>query len=368
MNDELKYRIAFASIRGMGVDLARKILEVIPSEKEFFMLSERELKSVTQSRSRVTERAYRQACLERAEHELEFVAKSGIKVTYFTDDDYPYRLLEASDAPLLLYSLGDGVLNAQHVVSVVGTRHATAYGRRVVDDLISDLAMKLPGTLIVSGLASGIDIAAHRASLHHGLPTAAVMARGLNHIYPAVHRQDAVAIARNHGVLLTDYSSQDELHRGNFLARNRIIAGLADCTVVVESAAKGGALVTASIAQSYNRDVLTFPGRVNDEFSCGCNRLIRTNQAQAITCADDLLEAMRWEATATPAKQLELFPELSADEQAVIDLLRERGEMHINDIATALDRPIFRLMATLVSLDCNGMVLTLPGCRYSAAR
>ncbi len=361
------HRIAFASVRGMGLELGRKILDAI-DEATFFNLSENELRRLTRSRSRMCATTYRRSLLERAERELEFVEQNKVHITYFTDSTYPRRLLEAPDAPLLLYSTGPCDLNASHVVSIVGTRHATHYGIRVCDELVRDLAAALPGLVVVSGLAYGIDIAAHRAAMRHGVPTVAVLAQGLNKIYPSIHRHDAVEMVRHGGAVVTDYQSQDEIHKGNFLARNRIIAALSDCTIVVESALTGGALVTASLAMSYNRDVMAVPGRVDDEFSRGCNKLIGLNRALSITCAADVLQAMRWEtaAPATAPVQGQLFPTLSATEQAVVDTLREHGDIHINQLAEALQQPVYRLMGTLVDLDCRGLVVTLPGCRYAA--
>ena len=218
---------------------------------------------------------------------------------------------------------------------------------------------------MVSGLAYGIDIAAHRAALKHGVPTVAVLPRGLNHIYPSMHRPDAVAIAKHGGMLLTDYTSQDEVQKSNFLARNRIVAALSDCTVVVESAGSGGALVTASLAMSYNRDVMALPGRCGDEYSAGCNKLIATNKAALITGADDLMAAMRWESARQEPQPLTLFPDLTKEEQAVVDVIRDRGEIHINALADALHLPVYKLMSVLVELDCKNVIATLPGCRYT---
>lgn len=365
-NDDLKYRIAFASIRGMGVDLARQLLEVTSSERDFFAMSEKELRHLTQGRSKVYTDFYRRQQLERAERELSFIEEHHIDTTYFTDPTFPRRLLEASDAPCMIYSRGTCDLNSKHIISVVGTRHATQYGVSFCDTLMRDLASALPGTVVVSGLAYGIDIAAHRACLKHGLPTVAVMARGLNAIYPSLHRNDAVAIVRHGGTVLTDYLSSDEVHRGNFLARNRIIAALSDVTLIVESADHGGSLVTASLAQSYNREVMAVPGRASDEFSRGCNRIIRTNLAMSISSADELIEAMSWDEgrTSQQARQMEVFPQLTDEEQAIVDVLKREGDVHINTLASMLELPVYRLMSTLVELDCRGVILTLPGCRY----
>lgn len=368
---EILYRMAFAGIRGMGVELAQRLLDIIPSEKDFFAISERELKSITGSRSKVWERSFRDEVLRKAETELSFVEQKKVKVLYFTDDNYPKRLLNAPDAPVLLYSIGDCDLNSKYVISIVGTRRSTHYGATFCDKLVDDLSKMLEGDLvIVSGLAYGTDINAHRAALKYGVPTVGVQACGLNKIYPAEHRDDAAHIVQRGGAVVSDYTSQDQIHRGNFLARNRIIAALSDCTVVVESANKGGALVTANIAASYSRDVFAVPGRVTDEFSKGCNRLIMNNQAAAITCAEDLVKAMRWESKLIPeqAKELELFPQLTAEQQKVVDILRKNGDQHINDLAGLMALPIYRLMAVLVELDTKGVIATLPGCRYTLKR
>ena len=366
MNEQqLTYRIAFASIRGMGIDIARSILDVIPSEQEFFSMKEGDLMRIIGSRTKIHESAYRSACLEKAKRELDFIYNNHIRVAYFLDDDYPARLLQAPDAPILLYSIGECNLNASRIVSVVGTRHATDYGRRFCNTLMSDLAQVLPDVVIVSGLAFGIDIAAHRASLKYGLHTVGVQARGLNKIYPSQHRNDAAAIVKQGGAIVSDYTSQDDVHKGNFVARNRIIAALSDCTVVVESANKGGALITANIAASYNRDVLAVPGRITDEYSKGCNRLIMNNQAAVITSADDLLKAMNWQSVAPKQVELELFPKLSAEEQIIVDTIRNMGDAHINSITQQLGMPVYKVMSALVELECRGIVASLPGCRYT---
>ena len=361
----LTHRIAFASLQGMGVELARTLLDVVGSEQQFFDMSEKDLRALTHGRSKIYSNSYRDQCLQRAAREEAFIAQHAIAATYFTHNDYPHRLLEAPDAPAMIYSLGRCNLESNHVISIVGTRHATRYGIGFCNSLIADLAQRLPDLVVVSGLAYGIDIAAHRAALKHGLATVAVLPRGLNRIYPAMHRNDAIAIAKQGGMLLTDYTSQDTVQKSNFLARNRIVAALSDCTVVVESAGTGGALVTASLAMSYNRDVMAVPGRCGDEYSAGCNKLIATNKAALITCADDLMAAMRWESSRQAPRQLDLFPQLTPEEQAIVDVMKDRGEIHINDLAQALQLPVYRLMSTLVELDCKNVITTLPGCRYT---
>lgn len=367
--NELTYRIAFASIRGMGYDLAKKILDIIPSERDFFTLSQRELQSTLSLKNKITESGYRHQLLEKAEHEVEFVTKNKIGVKYFTDDDYPERLIDVNDAPILIYMEGKCNLNAKKIISMVGTRNATIYGQHFCDKFIADIAAMVDDAVIVSGLAYGIDIASHRAAVANGLPTVAVLAHGLNTIYPSQHRNDAIDIIRHGGALLTDYTSQDVLHRGNFIARNRIVAAISDCTLVVESAIKGGALITARLASSYNRDVFAVPGRISDDFSAGCNKLIRDNEASLITCADDLIKAMRWEkkANSEAAKQKSLFPELTTEETTIVEYLKKNPDAHINAISAALEQPMSQLLSTLVDLEFKGVIMVAPGNKYSLA-
>ena len=367
---ELKYKIAFASVRGMGYDLANKILDIIPSEESFFEMTEKDLAATLQVKNRIIDKDYRLKLISNAEKEIDFIEKNDIGVTYFTDDEYPTRLRDAQDAPLLLYHKGDiGCLNAGKMISVVGTRHATPYGIHFCDTLISDIADMLVDTVIVSGLAYGIDIAAHRAALANGVPTIAVLAHGLNTIYPCQHRNDAIKILNEGGMLVTDYPSHAVMSRANFLARNRIIAGLSDCTIVVESAEKGGAIVTAGLASGYNRDVFAVPGKISDIYSAGCNNLIIRNIASMITKCEDLMKYMRWDmfGSETVVRQKSLFPEITAEEQPVIDFLRSHSDSHINTIGSALGIPMSQLMSMLLDLEFKGAILVAPGNRYSIA-
>lgn len=369
MIPDLLYKMAFASVRGMGVDLAQKILDVLGDEKEFFAISEKELRLITKSKSKILERAYRNSCLEKAEKEIEFVNSHHIKVSYFTESDYPQRLLNTTDAPILLYSVGNTDFNKKHIVSIVGTRKCTEYGRRMCEKLVKELSEAIPDVITVSGLAFGIDIAAHNASLKNNCETIAVQACGLNKIYPAENRDTAEKIVNSGGSIITEYTSQDVLHKGNFVARNRIIAGLSDCTIVVESAEKGGSLITANIAQSYNRDVFAVPGRTSDEQSKGCNQLIQRNQAMLITSATDIVDALRWESKIAnkPTQQLDLFPSLTEEEQEIVNIIKQAGDIHINAITEKLHIPVYRVMSTLMQLDFKGIIISMPGCRYAMA-
>lgn len=372
MPDEvLKYRMAFAAIRGMGIDLAQKLLDVLPDEAAFFAASGDELQRLLQSRSKISDSGYRRKLLDMAEEEIRFIRDNGINVTYFTDPDFPARLLNAPDAPILLYSKGRCDLNRSKVVSIVGTRNATPYGTRLCETIVADLAAAFKDDLIVvSGMAYGIDIAAHRAALHEGVATVGVLAHGLNTLYPAMHRSTANEMVKSGGALLTDYTSHDRICRANFLARNRIVAALADCTIVVESAEKGGAIVTAGIASSYNRDVFALPGRTTDQYSAGCNRLINRNVASLVTSGDDIIKAMQWEPApdaGRTARQRELFPELTDEEEPAYQFLKKHNgdPVHINTIYTTLQIPMSQLLGLLIDLEFKGLVTALPGNRYS---
>ena len=367
---EIVYRMAFAAVRGMNRTLATALLERCGSEKEFFMLPPTRLSSLMGHESKIFALDYRRKLVDEAAKELDFVECHNVATRYFTDEDYPRRLHEAVDAPLMLYTLGEADLNTGAIVGIVGTRHCTAYGAQMTDELITGLKELLPvEPLIVSGLAFGVDVSAHNGALQNGLPTAAVLAHGLNTIYPAQHRSVAAEMVRNRGILVTDYRSTDAIHKGNFLARNRIVAGLCDCLVVVESAEKGGALVTANIAVAYNRDVFAVPGRAADRYSRGCNRLIARNVAQLVTSAEDIVEAMRWpRSEKQEAIQQELFPQLSPEETAVSDYLVERGEATLNELSVAAGMPVGKLMAVMIDMEFRNLVISIPGGRYRPAR
>ena len=301
---------------------------------------------------------------ERARREYEFIEKNHITCLTWTDEAFPSRLRECEDAPTVLFFKGETNLNALRIVSMVGTRHATNYGRELCDTFVRDLQALCPDVLIVSGLAYGIDINAHRAALAHQLPTVAVLAHGLDRIYPAMHRSTAVQMLQ-HGGLLTEFLSETNPDRHNFVRRNRIVAGMADATLVVESALKGGSLITADIAGSYNRDCFAFPGKVGDELSLGCNQLIHDNKATLLLSAEDFVNAMGWEDAHQPKKaeavQRHLFLDLSSDEQRVVDILSKQGEQQINSLVVAADIPVHKMTALLFELEMKGAVRALAG-------
>lgn len=303
--------------------------------------------------------------LKRAAVEMEFVTKHGIQALTLNDEGYPARLRECDDAPLLIYYKGNGELNRQRVVGIVGTRRCTAYGQDLTRRFVSRLRELCPDVLIVSGLAYGIDICAHREALADGLDTVGVLAHGLDTIYPGHHRQTAVEMV-SHGGLLTEYMSQTEPFANNFRQRNRIIAGLSDAVLVAESAIKGGALITARVAQDYGRDVFAFPGAVGAPYSEGCNRLIRDNKAALITSADDMIADMGWQTAEQQATVVErqLFPDLTAPEQSIVTLLQQTNDLQLNILSVKTNIPIGQLTALLFQLEMKGVVKPLAGGTY----
>jgi len=304
---------------------------------------------------------------------MAFVEKKGVRVLTLHDDNYPQRLRECEDAPLVLFTCGSAKLNAKRIISVVGTRKCSEYGREMCHSLIADLKCQCPDVLVVSGLAYGIDICAHRAALENSMSTVGVLAHGLDMIYPSMHRQTAIDMIRQGGGLLTEYLTGTRPEKMNFVRRNRIVAGLCDACIVVESAEKGGSLITAELALDYNRDVFAFPGRTYDEQSKGCNALIRRHQATLITCAADLTELMGWADTqakaSTPqAIQKELFPDLTEEEQALLNTLKNVDDKHINQIAIDANIPYSRASMILFDLEMKGLIRALGGARYKIRR
>lgn len=353
----------------MTTVLARAIIDRLGDLSQFFTLPTRALAAVMGMNTRVFDDEVRARALEEARRELGFIEAQGIRALFFTDPDYPQRLLECADAPLMIYGYGDTDLNRARFISIVGTRHATAYGSRFVQDTVPELASLMADPLVVvSGLAYGIDITAHRAALDAHIPTVAVLAHGLNTIYPASHRDTAIRMVRDGGMLLTDYRSIDTVHRGNFLARNRIVAGLSDCLLVAESDTRGGAMVTARLASAYDRDVFALPGRYTDRFSRGCNSLIGSHVAQSVTSAADVLHAMNWPERPDEGTQPQLIVELTTEEEAVMEVLVSRGEATLNQLLATVDTPPHRLMGLLIDMEARGLLMSLPGATYRPLR
>ena len=307
--------------------------------------------------------------MKRAEFELQYMEEHQIRAITLIDDDYPQRMLECPDAPLVMYYKGNADLNQQRIISIVGTRHMTTYGEDIIRKFTAELHEMCPNVLIVSGLAYGVDICAHRNALQNGYQTLGVLAHGLDQIYPYHHR-DTAAEMTAHGGLLTEFMTQTNADKVNFVRRNRIVAGCADATIVIESAAKGGSLITADIAQSYNRPVFAFPGNVDRPFSEGCNHLVRDKAAELITSAADFVEAMGWQDDAIRQQALasgierQLFPELSAEEQKIVDLLQQTNDLQINVLSVHANLSISQVTALLFQLEMKGVVKAMAGGTY----
>ena len=307
--------------------------------------------------------------MKRTEAELRFMQEHQIRALTLNDDDYPQRLCECPDAPLVLYYKGNADLNAQKVISIVGTRQCTTYGQDLIRRFVSGLRQHCPEVLVVSGLAYGIDIHAHREALQNGYPTVGVLAHGLDQIYPYHHRDTAIQML-SHGGLLTEFMSQTNADKPNFVRRNRIVAGMADCCLVIESAAKGGSLITAGIAQSYDRAVFAFPGSVGMPYSEGCNNLIRDNVAALISSADDFVQAMGWQDDTLRKQAMNsgiersLFPDLTDTEQKIVSLLQQTNDLQLNTLSVKSSIPIGQLTALLFQLEMKGVIKTLAGGMY----
>lgn len=305
----------------------------------------------------------------RVEEELAYDEAHGVKAVCLNDGDYPYRLKEAPDAPLMLFYKGTANLNARHVINIVGTRHCTRYGEDLIRHFVAGLRALCPDVIVVSGLAYGVDVHAHREALNNGLETVAVLAHGLDTLYPPSHRDIANEIVR-HGGLLTEYMTHTKPDKLNFVRRNRIVAGICDATILVESAKKGGGLITTRIAREYNRDVFAFPGAVGATYSEGCNNLIRDNGAGLITSAEDFAKAMGWEGEAQLEKakskgiERQIFPDLSDDERKVVDLLKQTNDLRQDIISVKTAIPIGSVIAILFQLEMKGVVKAYAGGTY----
>lgn len=311
--------------------------------------------------------------LRRAEAEIKFDEAHNIKPLVIGDSNYPERMRECDDAPIVLFYRGTANLNKRRIVAIVGTRHCTVYGQDIIRRFTEELKERCPEVLIVSGLAYGVDIHAHRNALKNGIETVAVLAHGLDYIYPTAHR-DTAAEMLNHGGLITEFMTATNADKKNFVRRNRIIAGLADATILVESAAKGGGLITTDIAQSYGRDVFAFPGNVGMPYSEGCNNLIRDNRATLITNAEDFVNAMGWDEDCMLKEarkkgiERQLFPELNADEQKIVELLSHNNDLQTNIITVKTGLPIASTASALFSLELKGVIKMMAGGIYHLYR
>lgn len=365
--EEQIYSIALTMVPGIGHIGAKHLIDGMDNAVDVFRLRKELPERIPEISRRVVEALDCPQAITRAEQEYEFVRKNRISCLTFHDEAYPSRLRECEDAPVVLFFKGNTDLNSLHIINMVGTRNATDYGTQLCASFLRDLKTLCPDVLVVSGLAYGIDIHAHREALANELPTVGVLAHGLDRIYPYVHRKTAVDMLERGG-LLTEFMSGTNPDRHNFVSRNRIVAGMCDATIVIESAEKGGSLITAELAESYHRDCFAFPGRVNDEYSKGCNLLIRDNRASLLLSAEDFVQAMGWNMPVTPSEkvnvQRSLFLELSDEEQKIVTILEKQGNLQINSLVVEADIPVHKLNAILFELEMKGVVRVLAGGMY----
>lgn len=358
--NELRYTLALQRVPNLGDATAKKLLQKVGSAEGIFNEKKSNLLKINGVGAFKLKELSSKIQLDEADEEIRFIEENELEWCYFKDKLYPERLKHCIDGPILYFQKGNIDLQKNKIISIVGTRKITTYGRSFCEKLIDELSPLNP--VIISGFAYGVDITAHKAALENGLQTVACLAHGLNQIYPKTHKKYMDDVMKNGG-FISEFWSTDAFDRNNFLKRNRIIAGISQATIVIESAAKGGSLVTADIANSYNRDVFALPGRANDLQSQGCNNLIKSQQAHLFTNAADLIYMLGWELEEKNKKpqQTQLFVELSEDEQIVFDFLKDTAKEQLDSIALQCNIPTFKLASLLLSMELKGVVRPLPG-------
>ncbi len=360
---ELLYQIALTQINGVGAVLAKNLISYCGSASEVFKTKKSTLLKIPDIGLFTANSVLAFNDFKRAETELSFIEKNKIKPLFYADPNYSYRLRSTVDCPVLLYQLGAANLNADKIIGIVGTRTPTEYGKQFCDRLVEDLSHT--GCMIISGMAYGIDICAHKAALKFGLPTLGVMAHGLDKLYPSVHKKHVDSMILNQGGLVTEFISNTNADRENFPRRNRIVAGLCDAIIVIETARRGGSMITAELAWQYDRNLLALPGRIGDEKSEGCNYLIKTNKAEMIESALDLEKSLGWDmATKLPAAQRSLPIDLSQEETIIWTLIKEKKIIGIDEIVSVSTLGNSRVALTLLDLEFKGFIKSLPGKRF----
>ena len=365
LEEDLLYVLALQRVKGIGDINAKKLIAHCGSAKRVLTEKRQTLEKINGIGAFTLKNLFDSANLKEAEKELKYIKKNNIESLYFTDKNYPERLKHCVDAPILFFKEGNFKLGNQPIISIVGTRKITSYGRDFCEKLISDLTAFNP--IIVSGFAYGVDICAHKAALKNNLQTIGVLAHGFEEVYPKSHKKYVSEINKNGG-FITDFWHNDELQRENFLKRNRIVAGISEATIIIESAEKGGSLVTADIANSYSRDVFAVPGRSTDIYSKGCNDLIKRNKAAILTSANDLIELLNWNLMQEKQRpiQKQLFVELTEVEQLIYDFLLKNGKELLDLISLNCKLPIHQTTTTLFNLEMKGVVKPLPGKLFEA--
>ena len=361
---ELFHLLALLQVEGVGDIMAKKLINHCGSAEAVFKTKISQLATIDGIGSILIQNLKSKTIFEKAEQELQFIKSNEINVAYFQDENYPDRLKHCIDGPILLFTSGNINLKNKKIISIVGTRQITSYGMEFCRKLIEDLAPLDP--VIISGFAYGVDIFAHQLAMEHDLQTVGVVAHGLNQIYPKTHKKYVAKVEQNGG-FMTEFWSSTNPEKENFVRRNRIVAGISEATIVIESAERGGSLITANIANDYNRDVFAVPGRTTDKYSQGCNNLIKIQKANLLTSAADLVYILNWdiESKAKPV-QKQLFVTLENDEQKIYDYLLKNGKELMDIIALRCDFPIYKISGMLLNMELKGVIRPLPGKLFEA--
>ena len=357
-DDDLLYLIALKKTEMVGDITAKKLIGYFGSAKNVFNQPKQTIEKVPGVGDKISDKLLNPKWLKEAEIEMDFCRKNHIQIVTYLDADYPEYLRQCADSPVVFYRKGNIDLKNKRILAVVGTRQCSNYGMGFIDEFVKGLS-HLP-VVIVSGFAYGIDITAHKAAIRHNVQTVACLAHGLNIIYPPVHAKYCTDMMQNGG-FITDFGFLSPFNKANFLSRNRIIAGLAEATVVIETNIRGGSLVTTSIASSYGRPVFALPGKVTDMSSAGCNLLIHDNRAQALISAEQLIEDLKWDAPKPQAVQQELFVSLTEEEEMVLQYLKTNGKMALDDLTIGCGMPVFMISNILFQLELKGVVRSFPG-------
>ncbi len=367
LKTDLQYKIALSLTQGIGITISKNLIAYVGSVEGIFKEKKQNLLKIQGIGGFLAQNITNGKALLLADKELEFIEKHNVKTYFYLDNKYPEKLKHCDDAPIILFQIGETNLNQSKILSIVGTRNATSYGMEICGNLVKKLSDRGHNPLIISGLAYGIDSCAHKNALKYKLDTVAVLGHGLKTIYPASHRSLAKKIT-NSGALLTEFPSETKPDRPNFVKRNRIIAGLSDATIIIESGEKGGALITADIANSYNRDVFAIPGRIEDKYSIGCNKLIKTNKAALLEKVEDLEYLLGWDITKPKQKEIqkELFNELSEIELLLFNIINENNGISIDQISLHAKILMSKVSATLLEMEFNGIIKCLPGKIYKS--
>lgn len=363
-DQDLFYLLALLKVDGVGDIMAKKMLMHCGNAENVFKTKINQIAAIDGVGSVLLKNLKDNSIFDKANRELEFIKSNDVKVSFFQDQDYPERLKHCFDSPVLIFSSGNINLKNKKIISIVGTRQITSYGIQFCKKLIDDLAPLDP--IIVSGFAYGVDIVAHQLAMDYNLQTIGVLAHGLNQIYPKTHKKYVAAMEQNGG-FITEFWSTSNPDKENFVRRNRIVAGMTEATIVIESADRGGSLITANLANDYNRDVFAVPGRVTDKYSQGCNDLIKTQKANVLTSAADLIYILNWNIeNKGKTVQKQLFVELEADEQKVYDFLLKNGKELLDMIALQCDLPIYKISGLLLNMELKGVIRPLPGKLFEA--